>query len=258
MAEQQPHPLQIEDWKGRTPSANWLSEFRKLDLSIAGRRVLDIGCGMGYYGDLLAGLGAEVYGLDRQEEFVKSAKSKRYRGAIRANATELPVADSSLDLVYARYVLHHIPRGQLFGLIGNIYRSLSDGGYLLIESTTPELANRHHDIQIYPKLKSIIASMYPSIETFADLLSRAGFQAIEITETTQTRDPYCNVHSALERSALLASTGGGPTYWLQLNEAERKEFHDVRCNELIRIFGDGPVERQWSGYFLVAVKGDAT
>ncbi|MEV7786469.1 methyltransferase domain-containing protein [Streptomyces sp. NPDC088106] len=256
MVQRQSHPMQIEDWKERTPSENWFSEFRRLDLSIVGRRVLDIGCGMGYYGDLLAELGAEVYGLDRQQEFVSSASSKRYRGVIRANVTELPVADSSFDLVYARYLLHHIPRERLFDLIGKIYRALSGGGHLLIESTTPDLANRHHDIQIYPKLKSIIASMYPSIETFTDLLSRAGFRTIEITETTQTRAPYRNVSYALERSAVLASTGGGPTYWLQLNEAERKEFHEVRCNELIRMFGDGPVKRQWSGYFLVATKGD--
>lgn len=256
MAERQPHPMQIEDWKTRTPSGNWLPEFRKLGLPIANRRVLDIGCGMGYYGDLLAGLGANVYGLDRQQEFVSAAMSKRYRGAIRANVVKLPVADSSFDLIYARYILHHLPKKQLFDVIERIYRSLSYGGHLLIESTTPDLASRHHDLRIYPKLKHIIASMYPSIATLTDLLNRAGFRVIKIAETTQTRDPYPNVDCALERSAVLVSTGGGPTYWIQLSEAERKEFHEVRCNELARMFGDGPVERQWSGYFLVAAKGD--
>ncbi len=127
---------------------------------------------------------------------------------------------------------------------------------LLIESTTPDLAGRHHDVQIYPKLKRVIASMYPSIESLIALLRQAGFRITRFTETTQTRDPYPNVDSALKRSAALVSTGGGPTYWLQLSEAERREFHAVRRNELVHLFGDGPVERQWTGYFLVAAKAD--
>ncbi|MQL61895.1 methyltransferase domain-containing protein [Streptomyces vinaceus] len=256
MTQRRPHPLQIEDWKARVPSSNWLSEFQRLGLRITNRRVLDIGCGMGYYGDLLAGAGAEIYGLDRQPEFVTAAASRRYRGVIRSDVTDMPVAPSSFDLIYARYVLHHIAREQLYDVIEKIHRSLRHDGRLLIESTTPDLAGRHHDVQIYPKLKRIIASMYPSVESLTALLRQAGFRIIALAETTQTRDPYPSVDSALERSAALVSTGGGPTYWLQLSEAERKEFHEVRRNELVRLFGDGPVERQWSGYFLVAAKAD--
>lgn len=138
MTQQRPHPLQIEDWKARVPSRNWLSEFRRLGLMITKRRVLDIGCGMGYYGDLLAGAGAEVYGLDRQPEFATAAASRRYRGVIRSNVTDMPVASSSFDLIYARYILHHIAREQLSDTIEKIYRSLRHDG----------LTHRVHDSRL--------------------------------------------------------------------------------------------------------------
>ncbi|MBC8043267.1 MAG: class I SAM-dependent methyltransferase, partial [Rhizobacter sp.] len=103
--------------------------------NFAGKRLLEIGCGLGT--DLLqfARAGAITTGVDLTEESVALAK-KRFElygvpGDFQvADAEKLPFAADSFDAVYSFGVLHHTPDTQK--AIDEVYRVLKPGGKIVI------------------------------------------------------------------------------------------------------------------------------
>jgi len=80
-----------------------------------GAEILDLGCGLGETTKLLAGHfpNAKVTGIDRDTGLLEIAKKKNPPAAssvkfLHADATRLPFADHSFDLVFARYLLLHL------------------------------------------------------------------------------------------------------------------------------------------------------
>ena len=67
----------VQDWIGQDQSVRTdMLDSWMLDAlgNLSGRRVLDIGCGEGRFCRLLAGLGAEVTGIDLTTAFVERAR----------------------------------------------------------------------------------------------------------------------------------------------------------------------------------------
>ncbi|MCG3173142.1 MAG: tRNA (mo5U34)-methyltransferase [Myxococcota bacterium] len=79
---------------------------------IAGKLVLDVGCGQGRFADFALEAGAEVVGVDLSFA-VESAYSnmKHYSKAhiAQANVFELPFKKECFDTIYSLGVLHHTP-----------------------------------------------------------------------------------------------------------------------------------------------------
>src|SRR3954453_7916286 len=78
----------------------------------AGKRVLEIGCGMGTDGSQFAQRGADYVGVDLPEAAAKLAREtlagRGLPGETRsANAERLPFPDASFDHVYSFGVIHH-------------------------------------------------------------------------------------------------------------------------------------------------------
>ena len=79
--------------------------------------VLDVGCGVGHWGQLLINVlpaGAHVRGIDRDPRWVEEARGRAStcglsdRSAYEvANAERMPFADASFDLVTCQTVLIH-------------------------------------------------------------------------------------------------------------------------------------------------------
>lgn len=79
---------------------------------LKGKRVLDVGCGMGRFMDVVHRWGAQVVGCDLSIA-VESAR-KNFANAddvfiIQADVFHLPFAAESFDLIYSLGVLHHTP-----------------------------------------------------------------------------------------------------------------------------------------------------
>jgi 2-polyprenyl-3-methyl-5-hydroxy-6-metoxy-1,4-benzoquinol methylase len=100
--------------------------------AIAGKRVLEVGCGMGLHTELMARAGACVTAIDISPKSVAATKA---RLALRGVAAEVREADAELldvetefDFIWSWGVIHHSSRtGRV---LRNLYRALKPGGQL--------------------------------------------------------------------------------------------------------------------------------
>jgi len=77
----------------------------------AGKLVLDVGCGMGRYAEVITRWGAHVVGIDLSRAVEAAARNLADRDAtiIQADVFKLPFAPESFDMIYSLGVLHHTP-----------------------------------------------------------------------------------------------------------------------------------------------------
>jgi ubiquinone/menaquinone biosynthesis C-methylase UbiE len=116
-----------------------------------GDRVLDIGCGPGYFARMLAeavGPNGSVVGIDAAPEMIDYARRKARRLAnIRfdAGAAEaLAFPDSSFDVVVSSLMMHHIPQELRLQATREMCRVLRPGGVLLLSDfSIPERGGWH-------------------------------------------------------------------------------------------------------------------
>ena len=100
-----------------------------------GKRVLEVGCGLGT--DLLqfARGGAEVYGIDLTEKAAGLARKRLGLYGLKGNISisdseNLPFKTDSFDLVYSWGVIHHTPNTA--GAANEIMRVCKPGGQVLV------------------------------------------------------------------------------------------------------------------------------
>lgn len=96
-------------------------------------KVLDAGCGEGFYVMLLAELyGCQIVGLDNDPEILNRAKKwigeKEGIKFIVGDVTELPFENESFDKIILSEVLEHIPDDKK--ALAEVYRALKPGGVL--------------------------------------------------------------------------------------------------------------------------------
>lgn len=78
---------------------------------LAGKLVLDVGCGMGRFADIATRWGARVVGIDLSLACEVAARNLADRNAnfSQADVFNLPFAPESFDFIYSIGVLHHTP-----------------------------------------------------------------------------------------------------------------------------------------------------
>ena len=107
--------------------------YRALAQRCAGLEVLEAGCGEGYGADLIAGVAHTVIALDYDEATVAHVRARYPRVDVRhANLTELPLADSSVDVVVNFQVIEHLWDQPRF--VSECIRVLRPAGLLMIST----------------------------------------------------------------------------------------------------------------------------
>ena len=100
---------------------------------LRGKRILDVGCGMGRFAEIAAKHGAEIVGIDLSFAVEVASKNlSRWPNAqvIQADARKLPFAPESFDIIYSLGVLHHTPDPQ--GTFNGLMPFLKPGGSMSI------------------------------------------------------------------------------------------------------------------------------
>jgi SAM-dependent methyltransferase len=109
-----------------------LDLFAQRVLAAGGGPVLDAGCGPGRVTGHLARRGLEVSGLDVSQAMIDIARTNEPDVRFSAGSiTELPIETNSLAGLMCWYVLHHVPDGDVTGVLTEFARTLAPGGQLL-------------------------------------------------------------------------------------------------------------------------------
>lgn len=102
-----------------------------------GRTALDLGCGSGRDGVLLAQAGYRAHGVDISHEALEIACRHASEEGVevvwrQASALDLPFPDACFDLVTDRGCLHHLPEEERSSYAREVGRILRPGGELFV------------------------------------------------------------------------------------------------------------------------------
>jgi ubiquinone/menaquinone biosynthesis C-methylase UbiE len=104
-------------------------------VELAGRDVLDVGCGEGALVRWIRSLGGRVIGAECGDEMRRRAVLADPEHAddyVDAEGQQLPFDDATFDLVIYSYSLHHVPVADLPAALDEARRVLRPGGILYV------------------------------------------------------------------------------------------------------------------------------
>lgn len=103
------------------------------DIEPKGKRVLDNGCGTGWFGEMLKMRGADVVGTDISDTLLSVARERM--SVAKASSYNLPFNDNSFDIVLFFMVIHILDDPNK--ALDEIYRVLKTGGLLFLAFVHP-------------------------------------------------------------------------------------------------------------------------
>jgi SAM-dependent methyltransferase len=163
------HSAQMRAYQ-RTQAAAFVERF-----ALAGRRVVEVGCGDGNYLSILRDLGADVVGNEPSARFREVAAAAGHAVLPGYVTAADPVADGPYDAFVTRQVFEHVPDPNDF--LQGVRRSLTDDGVGLVEVPSLEQALEHgRFFDFFPDHVN-----YWSVSTLGRALERNGFLVLEIT-----------------------------------------------------------------------------
>lgn len=105
-----------------------LGQIREV-VALEGKRILDVGCGMGMYVSRFRQFSDEVYGIDVDEE--KIAQASQWLPNLQVSPAEkLPFPDEYFDVILLNEVIEHVNDDRQS--IREAYRCLRPGGHVVI------------------------------------------------------------------------------------------------------------------------------
>jgi ubiquinone/menaquinone biosynthesis C-methylase UbiE len=200
-------PRSIEGLAG---AAEWPS-LRALLPALDGLKVLDLGCGYGWFCRWAREHGAaQVLGIDVSERMLARARTSTADTAItyvRADLEQLDLPEVSFDLAYSSLALHYIV--DLPALLAKVQRALVPGGHLIFSVEHPivtapanpgwmadAVGRKAWPVDNYfaegPRQTDWIAKgvikQHRTIGTYLNLLLRLGFAIAHVEEWSPTDD----------------------------------------------------------------------
>lgn len=102
--------------------------FNPTDL--VGKLVLDAGCGMGRYAEVVVDCGGQIVAVDASTSVEWARQNVPEAQVLRANIFNLPFEDGTFDFIFSLGVLHHTPDARRAFL--SLCRLLKPGGEIAI------------------------------------------------------------------------------------------------------------------------------
>ena len=119
-----------ELYKDDKTDLNYFDEF----LSTCGKKILDLGCGMGHYPKYMKNKGFDVTGVDFSKKMVKIAKKICPRTKFYvSDICDLKVLNKqTFDGVVLAYVLQHLSKDEVENFMKNLNSYLNTGAKMLL------------------------------------------------------------------------------------------------------------------------------
>lgn len=165
----------------RPTDGPWWGVFRAIVEAgdLAGRRVLDVGCGTGSFASALAERRAEVWGVDASEEMLAQAWTRglpRER-FVHARAEELPFGDASFERAVMRLVVHHVERPPA---LSELARVVAPSGCATVATFDPAGFETFWLTRLFPSVERIDRARFPTAGELEAELGGAGFARVAI------------------------------------------------------------------------------
>lgn len=199
---------EVWNWESPAGRKRWHRRVQMLTAHVKQTdKVLEIGCGTGYFTKEIAKTGAFVTAVDISPELlniaIKEITSKNVSFAIE-NAYEMSFKDNCFDSIIGSSVLHHL---EIEKAVSEMYRVLKPGGSIYF--TEPNMMNPQIALQKnIPALKRRLGDSPDETAFFRwqlnKLLRKAGFAHIVIT-------PFDFLHPAVPVSLIPFISSVGET-----------------------------------------------
>lgn len=153
---------------------------------IDGKRVLDAGCGTGWYTHILSDYNdsGEVYGIDIAEDAIRESDTNSHQGLIVGNINKLPFRDGVFDYVSCEEVIHHTPDPE--ETLNHLVTKLKEEGiFTMYVYKQKPLLREMADTTI--RKKTVEMGMDECLE-FSQKMTEMGKQLHEIDETIDVPD----------------------------------------------------------------------
>ncbi|MGQ0553441.1 MAG: class I SAM-dependent methyltransferase [Planctomycetota bacterium] len=162
---------------------------------VAGKEVLDLGCGVGYFGGQALVRGARrVTGLDFSAVALELCRGQQPRmGLLRGDATRLPFPDARFDVVLLNDIVEHLAEDLGRQMVAEVYRVLRPGGVLVVDT----------DNEAFLMHKKGFRRLNDWLEQ--DTPQRVALREIKKTYNAPTL--HIKIYSATELRALLSGVG---------------------------------------------------
>ncbi|MEW1863558.1 class I SAM-dependent methyltransferase [Streptomyces sp. NPDC088194] len=134
------HPRLAAIYDPLDPDRGDLDAYLRIAAEFEARSVLDIGCGTGVFGLLLADRGIEVTGVDPALASVAVARAKPGAERVRwlhGDATDLPPLAVDLATMTANAAQEIVDPGAWRRTLRGAYEALRPGGHLVFETRDP-------------------------------------------------------------------------------------------------------------------------
>lgn len=127
-----------------TPPERGNGEVLLESIDVAGKRVLDVGCGDGHIARLITKAGGHVVGIDPTPKQLERARAKEPAGDETYDegvAEDLKFEDGSFDVVVFFNSLHHVPVPSIPKALDEAVRVLRPGGRIYVAEPLAEGPN---------------------------------------------------------------------------------------------------------------------
>jgi|WetSurMetagenome_2_1015567.scaffolds.fasta_scaffold00092_20 2-polyprenyl-3-methyl-5-hydroxy-6-metoxy-1,4-benzoquinol methylase len=196
--------------------------------SLAGKKIVEIGCGCGEYLSLMQKTGADAYGLEHLVESVQKCANNELKvrqGFIESSEDVIP--DAPFDAFYILNFLEHLPAPNT--VLRGIYNNLSDNAVGLVEVP-------NFDMILRVKLFSEFIGdhlFYFTKDTLTTALKLNGFEVVECNEIWHEY-----IISAIVRKRTRLDISG----FYEYQEKLKKEIDEYICGfgaKKVAIWGAG-------------------
>jgi ubiquinone/menaquinone biosynthesis C-methylase UbiE len=145
-----------------------------------GDRVLDVGCGTGYFTRLMAQAvapGGTAHGVDPSSDAITEARRvTRLDNCTFGEgvAEALGAPDGAYDVVVSSWMIHHLPESLRHRAIAEMYRMLRPGGTVLISEFRPPASRIGR--RLITKLTGHSAMANNRVDLLDPMIRKAGFE----------------------------------------------------------------------------------
>jgi ubiquinone/menaquinone biosynthesis C-methylase UbiE len=155
---------------------NWreVAETMIREADLAGRRVLDIGCGTGRFLAQLAPI-AKAWGADASPEMLEVARNRAGVAGLKlGTAEELPFKDGWFERATMWLVAHLVDRPRAFA---EARRVLAPDGRFAVATFDPSYFDLFWLNELFPTMEAADRARFPTAPELEKTLREAGFEA---------------------------------------------------------------------------------